>query len=95
MEEYMLNEKQQQAFANFSKTIPGSVLDKKTNYLVKTAVAIALSCHPWMEHLFGGAEENGITQEELGAVVANVMVVSAGSAKNKAEKAFEDVNLER
>ena len=45
-----------------------------------------------MIHLFGGAEENGVTTEELDAVLANVMIVAAGSAKNKAQKAFEELS---
>jgi len=31
-----------------------------------------------MEHLFGVAKENGITEEEIGAVQAIVMGISAG-----------------
>ena len=42
-----------------------------------------------MEHLFGGAEENGIGKEEMNAVLANVMVVAAGSTKNKAREIFD------
>lgn len=46
-----------------------------------------------MEHLFGGAKENGISKEELDAVLANVMLVAAGSTKNKAEAAFDACGL--
>lgn len=42
----MLNEKQQKAYVNFSKTMSGNVLDAKTNYLVKVAAAISLGCQP-------------------------------------------------
>ncbi|MDC0336371.1 hypothetical protein OAN24_05715 [Pseudodesulfovibrio sp.] len=44
-----------------------------------------------MEHLFGGAEEHGVSKEEMDAVLANVMVVAAGSIKNKAQVAYDSL----
>jgi hypothetical protein len=42
-----------------------------------------------MERLLGGAGDKGISREEIGAVMSNVMVVSAGSRKHKADEVME------
>lgn len=42
-----------------------------------------------MELLLGGAGDKGVSREEIGAVLANVMAVSAGSRKHKVEDVYK------
>jgi len=43
--------------------------------------------HPVMEHYLGQAEKEGITSEEIGAVQAVVMAVSAGKVNAQLREA--------
>ena len=75
----MLSENQRKLFADFHKSIETEgILDQKTSHLIKVAAAMAFGCYPWMEQLLGGAREKGISDDEIGAVQLNVMMVSAG-----------------
>ena len=75
----MLSENQRRLFADFHKSVEAEgILDAKTSHLIKIAVAMALGCYPWMQHLLGVAREKGIADEEVGAVQLHVMMVSAG-----------------
>ena len=42
-----------------------------------------------MEHLLGGAREHGLNEDEVGAVLLHVMLVSAGATRNKAQEVWE------
>ncbi len=42
-----------------------------------------------MEELLGGAREQGLNQDEVGAVLLTTMMVAAGSTKNKAMEVYE------
>ena len=86
----MLIKQQSEAFKQFADTMnKKGVLDEKTVYLVRMAAAIALGCYPCMEHMFGSIRENGVTEEEMGSVLAVVMFVAAGAARNKALEVYD------
>ena len=75
----MLPEKQQNAFGEFYDTVRhNEILEPKTTLLLHLASAMALGCSPCMEYYLGQAEKEGVTAEEIGAVQAVVMAVSAG-----------------
>ena len=44
-----------------------------------------------MEHFFGVAKENGLTDEEIGTVQAIVMAVSAGKIRAQFREARADI----
>ncbi len=75
----MLSEKQRKIFADFHKSVEvEGTLDEKTSHMIKIASAMAFGCYPWIEQLLGVAREKGISDDEIGAVQLNVMMVSAG-----------------
>ena len=75
----MLPEQQQMAFGSFYDTVrENTILDPKTTLLLHLASAMALGCSPCMEYYLGQVEKEGVTAEEIGAVQAVVMAVSAG-----------------
>ena len=75
----LLSDKQKAIFFKFYKNAKyNDLIPKKYAHMIHTAVAMAVGCSPWMEVYFGGAEEAGITEEEIAAVRAMVMAVSAG-----------------
>ena len=47
-----------------------------------------------MEHFFGGAKENGLSDEEIGAVQAIVMGVSAGRIRAQFRQVREKMGYE-
>jgi alkylhydroperoxidase/carboxymuconolactone decarboxylase family protein YurZ len=75
----MLPEKQQKSFGEFYDTVRNNeILEPKTTLLLHLAAAMALGCSPCMEYYLGQVEKEGVTAEEIGAVQAVVMAVSAG-----------------
>ena len=75
----MLTEKQQRKFSDFYEAARNNgVLDGKTMVLLHLGAAMAVGCVPCMEGYLGAARKEGITGEEIGAVQAAVMAVSAG-----------------
>ncbi len=75
----MLQKRQQEAFGAFYDTArENEILDPKTTFLLHLATAMAVGCSPCMEYYLGQGEKEGITAEEIGAVQAIVMAVSAG-----------------
>ena len=75
----MLSENQRNIFADFHKSVETEgILNEKTSHMIKMAAAIAFGCYPWMEQLLGVAREKGISDDEIGAVQLNAMMVSAG-----------------
>ena len=75
----MLPEKQQKAFGEFYDTVrENTILDSKTTLLLHLGAAMAFGCSPCMEYYLGQVDKEGITAEEIGAVQAVVMAVSAG-----------------
>ena len=49
--------------------------------MLHMAAAMAFACYPWMEHYFGVAKEQGLSDDEIGAVQSIVMAVSAGRVR--------------
>ena len=75
----MLSENQRKIFSGFHKSAEAEgTLDEKTSHMIKVAAAMAFGCYPWIEQLLGVAREKGISDDEIGAVQLNVMIVSAG-----------------
>ncbi len=75
----MLPEKQQKAFGDFYDTARSNdILEPKTTLLLHLAAAMAVGCSPCMEYYLQQVDKEGITSEEVGAVQAVVMAVSAG-----------------
>jgi alkylhydroperoxidase/carboxymuconolactone decarboxylase family protein YurZ len=75
----MLSEQQQKAFGDFYDTVRNNeILEPKTTLLIHLGAAMALGCSPCMEYYLGQVDKEGITAEEIGAVQAVVMAVSAG-----------------
>ena len=75
----MLPEKQKKTYTDFYKSArQNEVLEPKTTLMLHLAAAMAFACYPWMEHYFGVAKEEGLSDDEIGAVQSIVMAVSAG-----------------
>jgi hypothetical protein len=47
-----------------------------------------------MEHFFGVAKENGLTDDEIGAVQSIVMGVSAGRIRAQFQQVRENINYD-
>lgn len=78
-EEYMMPEKQKQAFRSFYDSARyNDILDPKTTLLIHLASAMAFGCYPWMQHYLSVAKEEGLSDDEFGAAKSIVMAVSAG-----------------
>ena len=75
----MLPEKQQKAFGEFYDAVRhNEILDPKTTLLIHLAAAMAVGCSPCMDYYLDQTRKEGVTAEEIGAVQAVVMAVSAG-----------------
>jgi alkylhydroperoxidase/carboxymuconolactone decarboxylase family protein YurZ len=75
----MLSETQKKAFSEFYNTArKNNTLDEKTTFLVHLAASMAVACYPCMKHYLSQAEDSGVTEEEIGAVLSIVMAVSSG-----------------
>ncbi len=75
----MLPKEQLEAFrAFYDSARHNTILDPKTRYLLHMGAAMAMACHPCMEFYFAQQEKEGVTDEEIGAVLAIVMAVGAG-----------------
>ncbi len=75
----MLPEKQLKAYNDFYDSARNNeILEPKITLMIHLASAMAVGCYPWMEHYFGVAKEQGITNDEIGAVQSIVMAVSGG-----------------
>ena len=84
----MLPEKQRKSYQDFYDAARyNEILEPKTTLMIHMATAMALGCHPWMKHYFGVAKENGISDDELGAVQSIVMAVSAGRIREQFREA--------
>ena len=80
----MMPQHLKQGFAHFHKTVVNNgILDPKTTFMIQMGVAMAIGCYPCMEILTGMAGERGVSEQELGAIHAIAMLVSAGSVFNQ------------
>ena len=78
-ENKMLPKDSEKAYREFYNTARNNnILDPKTTLMIHIASAMAFACYPWMEHYLGVSKEEGLTDEEIGAVQSIVMAVSAG-----------------
>jgi alkylhydroperoxidase/carboxymuconolactone decarboxylase family protein YurZ len=70
---------QKKAFGEFYKAAnQNGVLDDKTTLMIHLAAAMALGCYPCMEHYLAQTDQAGLSGDEISAVQAIVMAVSAG-----------------
>ncbi len=88
----MLPTSQQETFADFYDSVRmNTILDPKTTYLLHLATAMAVGCVPCMEYYLKQKEKEGVTDEEVGAVQAVVMAVSAGKVNAQLRQAERGV----
>jgi AhpD family alkylhydroperoxidase len=81
-----------QSFADYHKTVVNNgIIDPKTTLMIQMGAAMAVGCYPCMESLTGVAREKGVSDEELGAIHAIVMLVSAGSVFNQYREVCERI----
>ena len=67
----MLPKTQDDAYNESYKSVRyNKILEQKTTLMLHMATAMAIGCYPWMEHYLGVAKENGITDDEIGAIQA-------------------------
>jgi len=70
---------QKKAFSEFYKSVSNNgVLDDKTTVMIHLAAAMAVGCYPCMDHYLGQSDKAGLSSDEVSAVKAIVMAVSAG-----------------
>jgi alkylhydroperoxidase/carboxymuconolactone decarboxylase family protein YurZ len=80
----MLSKKQKETFGDFWKSTHfNDFLDTKTSVMIQLASAMALGCYPGMRDLSEAAQKEGVTKEEIGAVRAIVMAVSAAKVNRQ------------
>ncbi len=86
----LLPEKQKNKYREFYDSARNNdILEPKTTLMLHMATAMAVGCYPWMQHYLGVAKEEGLTDEELGAVLSIVMAVSAGRVQAQFRDACE------
>lgn len=70
---------QEKAFWSFYNSARHSeVLDSKTSLMLHLAASMAVGCYPCMRHYLAQKKVEGLTDEEVQAIEAIVMAVSAG-----------------
>ncbi len=91
----MLPAIQQKTFGDFYESVrTNDILDPKTTYLLHLATAMAVGCVPCMEYYLKQQKKEGVTDEEVGAVQAVVMAVSAGKVNAQVRQAERSVKAE-
>ena len=89
----MILPKQNEAFENFLATVKeNGALDQETTILVFLGAAMAIRCKHCAERFIAQAKEQGISEEQMGAVAAIAMCVRAGSARAMALEIAEARN---
>ena len=84
----MLLDSQRKMFAEFNQfALRNGIADTKTAVMIRMAAAMAIGCYPWIQQLLVVGKENGVTDEEIGAIELNVMVVSAGRVMAQVDEA--------
>ena len=87
----MIPEKQAKSFNEFYNAARyNDTLDPKTILMIHLATAMAVACYPWIRSYLRVAKEEGITEEEIGAVKSVVMAVSAGRVRAQ----FKEIRIE-
>lgn len=91
----LLPEKQKLTYeAFYESTAKNEILDQKTTLMIQLATSFAIGCYPWMEHFFGVAKENGLTEDEIGVVQSIVMGVSAGRIRAQFQQVRENIDYD-
>lgn len=92
----MLPPTQQKTFGDFYDSVRGNtILEPKTTYLLHLAAAMAAGCVPCMEYYLKQKADEGVTDEEIGAVQAVVMAVSAGKVNAQLRQAERNVRADK
>ncbi|MFZ2445606.1 MAG: carboxymuconolactone decarboxylase family protein [Syntrophobacteraceae bacterium] len=79
-----------QGFVTFHNAmISNEIIDPKTTFMIQMGAAMAVGCSPCMEMLAGVAKEKGVSDDELGAILAIITAVAAGSAFNRFREVYE------
>ena len=77
-------EQQKIAFDEFYKSARyNGVLNNKTSFLVHLGAAMATGCYPCMRIYLNQVDQVGISDDEISAVEAIVMAVSAGKVREQ------------
>ncbi len=75
---------QKKAFSEFYKSArKNEILGEKTTLLVHLAASMAVGCYPCMHYYLEQLDDAGINEDEIGAVEAIVMAVSAGKVREQ------------
>ena len=91
----MLPKRQKQTYEEFfESTAKNEILDQKTTVMIQLAASFVMGCYPWMEHFFGVAKENGLTDDEIGAVQSIAMGVSAGRIRAQFREVRENMDYD-
>ena len=86
----LLPEKQMNKYREFYDSARhNDILEPKTTLMLHMASAMAIGCYPWMQQYLGVAREEGLSDEEIGAVLSIVMAVSAGRVRAQFKDACE------
>ncbi|NJD90717.1 MAG: carboxymuconolactone decarboxylase family protein [Geobacter sp.] len=92
----MLPAVQQKTFGDFYDSVrTNGILDPKTTYLLHLATAMAVGCVPCMEYYLKQKADEGVTDEEIGAVQAVVMAVSSGKVNAQLRQAERSVKADQ
>ena len=77
-------EKQKNAFNVFYESARyNGVLDDKTSLMVHLSAAMATGCYPCMHFYLNQIDKVGLSDDEISAVEAIVMAVSAGRVREQ------------
>jgi alkylhydroperoxidase/carboxymuconolactone decarboxylase family protein YurZ len=77
-------ENQKNAFNVFYESARyNGVLDDKTSLMVHLSAAMATGCYPCMHFYLNQIDEVGLSDDEISAVEAIVMAVSAGKVREQ------------
>ena len=75
---------QKKAFSNFYNSArKNEILGEKTTLLVHLASSMAVACYPCMQYYLEQMDYAGISEDEISAVEAIVMAVSAGRVREQ------------
>ena len=77
-------EKQRNAFNDFYDSARyNGILDDKTSLMVHLSAAMATGCYPCMHFYLDQIDKVGLSDDEISAIEAIVMAVSAGKVREQ------------
>lgn len=77
-------EKQKIAFDSFYQLARfNGVIDEKTSFMIHLGAAMATGCYPCMRYYLDQVDDVGLSDNEISAVEAIVMAVSAGKVREQ------------